>query len=154
MATSKGPKVVEFNCRFGDPETQVVLPILEEDLLELILASLEGRLGKIKVNRPRQWAAVVVLASKGYPAAYETGLPIEGLETVETVPGAHAIHAGTKRLQGKLVTAGGRVLGMVGQGTSLEEAIKIAYAGAAKAAFPGMQFRRDIGKKGLARLIP
>jgi phosphoribosylamine--glycine ligase len=154
MITREGPKVVEFNCRFGDPETQAVLPILEEDLLELILASLEGRLGDLRVRPAREWAAVVVLASKGYPGPYETGIPIEGLDSVAEVPKAHAIHAGTKRLQGRLATGGGRVLGMVGQGGTLEEAIRAAYAGAAKVDFPGMQFRKDIGEKGLARLIP
>jgi phosphoribosylamine--glycine ligase len=152
MMTSQGPKVVEFNCRFGDPETQVVLPILQEDLLDLILASLDGTLKHKTVAPPKEWAAVVVMASKGYPGPYETGIPISGLETVSQVPGAHAIHAGTKRLNGKLVTAGGRVLGMVGQGPTLQEAIRIAYAGTAQAEFPGARFRGDIGKKGLARL--
>jgi phosphoribosylamine--glycine ligase len=108
----------------------------------------------MRVLPPREWAAIVVLASKGYPGPYETGIPIEGVEAVEAVPGAHAIHAGTKRLQGRLATAGGRVLGLVGQGASLQAAIQAAYAGCEKVSFPGMQFRRDIGKKGLARLIP
>lgn len=153
MITREGPKVVEFNCRLGDPETQAVLPILEEDLLELILASLEGRLAGMSLAPTREWCAVVVLASKGYPGPYETGIPIEGVEAVAEVPGAHAIHAGTKRLQGRLATGGGRVLGLVGQGASLREAIEAAYAGAAKVSFPGMQFRKDIGEKGLARLI-
>jgi phosphoribosylamine---glycine ligase len=153
MMTAKGPKVVEFNCRFGDPETQVVLPILQEDLLELILASLEGRLDKMKVAPPKEWAAVVVMASKGYPGPYETGIPITGLEQVNGLPHSHAIHAGTKRLQGKLVTAGGRVLGLVGQGRTLQDAIEAAYAGVSKVEFPGAQFRTDIAKKGLARLV-
>ncbi|MDB5048359.1 MAG: purD [Fibrobacteres bacterium] len=154
MITSKGPKVVEYNCRFGDPETQVVLPILQEDLLELILASLEGRLDRLKVSPPKEWAAVVVMASKGYPGPYETGIPISGLEQVQSLSNSHAIHAGTKRMQGKLATAGGRVLGMVGQGPTLQDAIEAAYEGAAKVGFPGAQFRNDIGKKGLARLVP
>jgi phosphoribosylamine--glycine ligase len=152
MVTPRGPKVVEFNCRFGDPETQVVLPILQEDLLDLILASLDGTLASRTVAPPKEWAAVVVMASKGYPGPYETGIPISGLEQVAEVPGAHAIHAGTKRLNGKLVTAGGRVLGMVGQGPSLQDAIRTAYAGAAKVEFAGARLRSDIGKKGLARL--
>jgi phosphoribosylamine--glycine ligase len=154
MITPKGPKVVEYNCRLGDPETQVVLPILEEDLLELILASLEGGLGRMKVSPPKEWAAVVVMASKGYPGPYETGIPITGLEQVVSLPRSEAIHAGTKRMQGKLVTAGGRVLGMVGRGPTLQNAIEAAYAGVAKVEFPGAQFRSDIGKKGLARLVP
>jgi phosphoribosylamine--glycine ligase len=153
MITPKGPKVVEYNCRLGDPETQVVLPILQEDLLELIQASIEGGLGKLKVSPPKEWAAVVVMASKGYPGPYETGIPITGLEQVESLPRSEAIHAGTKRMQGKLVTAGGRVLGMVGHGPTLQNAIDAAYAGVAKVEFAGAQFRSDIGKKGLARLI-
>jgi phosphoribosylamine--glycine ligase len=154
MITRQGPKVVEFNCRLGDPETQVVLPILQEDLLDLILASLDGTLGQMRVAAPKEWAAVVVMASKGYPGPYETGIPISGLEQVPSLPNAHAIHAGTKRLQGRLVTAGGRVLGMVGQGESLQEAIKAAYAGVAKVEFAGAQYRGDIAKKGMARLVP
>ena len=153
MVTAQGPKVVEFNCRLGDPETQIVLPILEEDLLELILASLDGRLDQIKVQPPKEWAAVVVLAAKGYPGSYETGLPITGLEKLNDLKKTHAIHAGTKHLQGKLVTAGGRILGMVGQGQTLEAAIQSAYAGASRVEIPGGQFRKDIGKKGLARLV-
>jgi phosphoribosylamine--glycine ligase len=154
MITRQGPKVVEFNCRLGDPETQVVLPILQEDLLDLVLASLDGTLGTMRVAPPREWAAVIVVASKGYPGPYETGIPMEGLEAVAEVPGAHAIHAGTKRLNGRLVTAGGRVLGMVGQGPTLKDAIATAYAGTAKVGFAGAQYRSDIGKKGLARLVP
>ena len=154
MITRQGPKVVEFNCRFGDPETQVVLPILREDLLELILASLDGTLNRLTVAPPEEWSAVVVMASKGYPGPYETGILIEGLDSVAGVPGAHAIHAGTKRLNGRLVTAGGRVLGMVGQGPTLQEAIRLAYAGAARVDFAGARFREDIGKKGLARVRP
>lgn len=153
MITAQGPKVVEYNCRFGDPETQVVLPILREDLLDLILASVEGGLAGMIVAPPAESAAVVVMASKGYPGPYETGLAIEGLERVQEASGAHAIHAGTKRLNGRLVTAGGRVLGMVGQGPSLEEAIRTAYAAVSQASFPGAQYRTDIGKKGLARLV-
>ncbi|MDB5105321.1 MAG: purD [Fibrobacteres bacterium] len=153
MITAKGPKVVEFNCRLGDPETQVVLPILQEDFLELILASLDGRLGDMKVAPPKEWGAVVVMASKGYPGPYETGIPITGLESVQSLTHSHAIHAGTKRMQGKLVTAGGRVLGMVGQGATLPDAIQAAYAGVEMVTFPGAQFRTDIAKKGLARLV-
>jgi phosphoribosylamine--glycine ligase len=94
------------------------------------------------------------MASKGYPGPYETGIPISGLEHVESVPHCHAIHAGTKHMQGKLATAGGRVLGMVGQGHTLQDAIQAAYAGVSRVEFPGAQFRTDIAKKGLARLVP
>lgn len=153
MVTAKGPKVIEYNCRLGDPETQVVLPLLQEDFLELILASLEGRLSSMAVSAPKDWAAVVVMASKGYPGPYETGIPISGLEAVPPLPHSHVIHAGTKRMQGKLVTAGGRVLGLVGQGQTLQDAIMAAYAGVSVVDFPGAQFRSDIAKKGLARLV-
>ncbi len=154
MVTAQGPKVVEFNCRLGDPETQVILPILEEDFLELILASLDGRLGSLEVHAPKSWAAVVVLAAEGYPGAYSTGRPVLGLQGLNGLPHTQAIHAGTKYLEGKLVTAGGRILGLVGQGTTLEAAIGAAYAGIPHIEIPGMQFRKDIGKKGLARLVP
>ncbi len=153
MVTAKGPKVVEFNCRLGDPETQVILPILQEDFLELILAAMDRRLDQITVTPPKDWATVVVMASKGYPGSYETGIPIFGLENLKALPQSHVVHAGTKHLQDRLVTAGGRVLGLVGQGATLDTAIASAYAGAAKVEFAGAQFRKDIGKKGLARLV-
>lgn len=152
MVTPAGPKVVEFNCRLGDPETQVVLPILEEDLLELILASLEGKLNTIKVQPPRKWAAVVVMAAEGYPGAYTKNIPIEGLEKLSGLPHTHLVHAGTQKLAGQIVTTGGRVLGLVGQGPNLKSAIDSAYDGVKKIQFQGAQFRNDIGKKGLARL--
>lgn len=152
MVTTQGPKVVEFNCRLGDPETQVVLPVMKEDFLDLILASLDGSLDKWSLEEPRGWAAVVVLASKGYPGSYETGAPIAGLETCTELAHTHAIHAGTKYLNGQLVTAGGRILGLVGEGANLTDAIAAAYSGVAKVKIPGVQFRKDIGKKGLAIL--
>ena len=152
MVTQAGPKVVEFNCRLGDPETQVVLPILEEDLLELILASLEGKLNTIQVEPPKQWAAVVVMAAEGYPGAYSKNVPIEGLEKLSALPHTHLVHAGTQKLAGQIVSSGGRVLGLVGQGPNLKSAIDSAYVGVEKIQFKGAQFRSDIGKKGLARL--
>jgi phosphoribosylamine--glycine ligase len=153
MVTSQGPKVVEFNCRLGDPETQVVLPILDVDFLDLILASLEGRLAGFKVDAPKAWAAVVVLAAEGYPGTYTTGQPVLGMEGLTGLPHTQAVHAGTKYQDSKLVTAGGRILGLVGQGNTLESAIGAAYAGVSHVKIPGMQFRKDIGKKGLARLV-
>lgn len=150
MVTKSGPKVVEFNCRLGDPETQVVLPILEEDFLELALASVQSKLKGIQVKPTQNWAAVVVMAAEGYPGAYTKNSPISGLELCNDLPSTHVIQAGTKVLDGKIVSSGGRVLGVVGRGASLKAAIKSAYAGIERIHFSGAQFRKDIGKKGLA----
>lgn len=152
MVTPAGPKVVEFNCRLGDPETQVVLPILEEDFLELTLASVQRKLKDIRVRPPKNWAAVVVMAAEGYPGTYTKNNPISGLELVRDLPGTHVIQAGTKTVDGQTLSSGGRVLGLVGQGSTLKAAIESAYAGIEKIHFSGAQFRNDIGKKGLARL--
>ncbi len=151
MVTAQGPKVVEFNCRLGDPETQAVLPVYEGDLLELLLASVENRLAEASApEEPQRSAAVGVLASGGYPDAYRKGCPIQGLSEAESVPGAQVIHAGTQSKEGVLATAGGRVLGIVGEGKSLAEALHAAYEGVDRVHFEGMQYRRDIGQKGLA----
>ena len=157
MVTVNGPKVVEYNCRLGDPETQVVLPVMENDLLDLILASLPGSKSSlpknsIQKNPAHKFAAVVVIASEGYPGAYFSGIPIHGLELLEKAPLCHAIHAGTKNVGNQLVTAGGRVLGMVGEGPDLKSAIDAAYSGIPHLKIAGMQFRKDIGKKGLAAM--
>ncbi|MCH7976875.1 MAG: phosphoribosylamine--glycine ligase, partial [Bacteroidetes bacterium] len=152
MITAEGPKVVEFNCRFGDPETQVVLPLLESDLLELFEALVEGRIGEADVRIRDGAAACVVLASAGYPGSYEKGKEITGLEAASE----HAIvfHAGTKHEDGRILTNGGRVLGVTGLGADLQEALDNAYAGVAAIRFDGKTLRRDIGQKGLARLHP
>jgi len=155
MITAEGPKVVEFNCRLGDPETQAVLPVYEGDLLETLLASVEERLGQwgeISPSPSRNCAAVVVLASGGYPDAYSTGFPVQGLPESEALPGVQVIQAGTKIKDGVLVTAGGRVLGVVGKAESLSEALHAAYEGVSRIHFEGMQYRRDIGLKGLKRM--
>jgi phosphoribosylamine--glycine ligase len=149
MVTSQGPKVVEFNCRFGDPETQVVLPVYEGDLLEVLLASVEHRLAKFSALPLKRSAAVVVLASGGYPDAYQNGFPIQGLIESEMLPGVHVIQAGVQSKNGVLVTAGGRVLGVVGEGISLAAALQAAYAGVEPIHFQGMHYRHDIGQKGL-----
>lgn len=150
MITGKGPRVVEFNCRFGDPETQVVLPLLETDLVEILMAATEGNLASINVRLSSDFAACVVMASGGYPGAYEKGKQILGIEQLFD-PKTVVFHAGTASKDGKLVTAGGRVLGVTATGTSLESAIESAYAGVGSIRFEGQYFRRDIGRRGLLR---
>lgn len=144
MLTPDGVKVLEFNCRFGDPETQVILPLLVSDLAEVMNACIDGTLSE---NMP-QWSAeacaTVVLASPGYPGSYPKGLPIAGL--VETGDNVIAFHAGTAHQGKDVVTAGGRVLSVSGRGASLNEALKCAYAGVEKIHFDGMHYRRDIGR--------
>ncbi|MCB9767033.1 MAG: phosphoribosylamine--glycine ligase [Candidatus Omnitrophica bacterium] len=152
MITDEGPKVVEFNCRMGDPETQAVLPVLESDLCELLLLASEGRLDEhpgLEVS-PNP-AVCVVLASGGYPGSYEKGKEIHGLESLHGAPDTTAFHAGTKEQEGKIVTAGGRVLGITGRGETVAAAIEGAYKGVSKISFEGMFFRKDIGKKALDR---
>ena len=147
MLTSSGPKVLEFNSRFGDPETQVIVPLLESDLLEVMLACVEGRLTEIKHQiRWRDTAAVcVVLASKGYPGSYEKGVPIYSLDMLPE--DIIAFHAGTKSLNGHTVTNGGRVLGITSQAATIDQARTQAYGGIKKIRFEGMQYRQDIGLK-------
>jgi len=141
MVTPDGPKVLEFNCRFGDPETQVLLPRLESDLLDILEAAADNRVASvIPAWRDDQAAACVVLASGGYPAKYETGKPITGL------PRPDAFHAGTRRDEnGRLVTSGGRVLGVFALGEDLAQARAAAYAAVDEISFAGMYCRRDIG---------
>jgi phosphoribosylamine---glycine ligase len=149
MLTADGPKVVEFNVRFGDPEAQVVLPMLDEDLSWLLASAATGALP----SRPARFRAEphvgVVLASGGYPESSESGKVITGIEAASKVPGALVFHAGTSRRDGQLVTSGGRVLTVVGRGSTHREAIDVAYRAAAHIAFDGMQSRRDIGQKAL-----
>jgi phosphoribosylamine--glycine ligase len=145
MLTREGPKVIEFNVRLGDPEAQVILPLIDEPLLPLLRQAAEGRLAP----RPSRWqpgALVgVVLASRGYPESAETGQPISGVAAAERVPNVTVYHAGTADRSGTLVTAGGRVLTVVGRGRDLEAAALVAYEGVRHIEFDGMQFRRDIG---------
>lgn len=151
MVTPTGPKVVEYNCRLGDPEAQVVLPIYEGDFLELLINAERGMIGSYKgVTATNGSAAIVVMASAGYPGNYPTGKVVEGIAEAEAT-GAKVLHAGTKMDGEKLVTAGGRVFGVVGVGGSLQKALDIAYAGVAKVKYEGAFYRKDIGKKGLAR---
>jgi phosphoribosylamine---glycine ligase len=152
MLTADGPKVIEFNVRFGDPEAQVVLPMLDEDLSWLLAAAATGALPTRPARFRDEPHVGVVLASRGYPESAESGQPISGLDAANAVAGATVFHAGTARRDGRIVTAGGRVLTVVGRGHSHREAIDIAYRAAAHITFDGMQLRRDIGRKALAAL--
>jgi len=150
MVTDEGPKVVEFNCRLGDPEAQVVLPLVASDPVELFQRLAAG-LNGYQVAHANGVAVCVVLASGGYPIAYETGVPITGVRAAEALDGVSVIHAGTRRTgDGTLVTDGGRVLNVVATGPDLETALARAYDGADCIDFEGMTLRRDIGQKGLA----
>lgn len=149
MITEDGPKVVEYNCRFGDPECQVIVPALESDLLEIIIACTEGRLSKTEIIFDESYRCCVVLASGGYPESYEKGKEISGLENVKD---ALVFHAGTKRENGKVLTNGGRVLNVVAKGNTLKEAIGNAYSEISKIHFDKAYFRRDIGAKGLKHI--
>ncbi|RME11504.1 MAG: phosphoribosylamine--glycine ligase, partial [Ardenticatenia bacterium] len=147
MLTQDGPKVLEFNCRFGDPETQAILLLLESDLLDVFEACLAGRLDETDVRWRDGAAATIVLASPGYPGAYPKGLPIEGVERAAAHENVVVFHAGTARDEaGRLVTAGGRVLNVSAYDADLERALRRAYAAVEEIAFEGMQYRRDIGK--------
>lgn len=153
MITAEGPKVVEYNCRFGDPETQVVLPLLKTDLLDLMLRYSTGGGKGLTVEQHPGAAACVVMASGGYPGSYPKGKEITGLEKAEEVGEVIVFHAGTRfGDSGQIETAGGRVLGITATGDELSDALNLAYQAIGKISFEGMQFRRDIGKKGLARL--
>jgi phosphoribosylamine--glycine ligase len=149
MLTPDGPKVIEFNVRLGDPEAQVILPLVDEPLLPILLAAASGALSHSSVRVGRDRLTAVVVASRGYPESSESGQPIEGIEQAEMIPGVTVYHAGTAMRDGRIVTAGGRVLTVVGRGTRFDEAIARAYAGATRIHFDGMQYRRDIGRKAL-----
>ncbi|OGJ89641.1 MAG: phosphoribosylamine--glycine ligase [Candidatus Raymondbacteria bacterium RifOxyA12_full_50_37] len=148
MLTPQGPKVIEFNCRFGDPETEVVLPLFNGDLCEAMLASINSTVDKISLPMFQGTAVTVVLASGGYPDAYEKGKVITGLAEAEKA-GAIIFHAGTKKQGPDIVTAGGRVLNVVATGPTLNAAITTAYAAAANISFQRKMMRSDIGKKGI-----
>ena len=145
MITPNGPKVIEYNCRFGDPETQVVLPLLESDLLEIMEAVADERLADVEVRFKKENACCVILASDGYPQKYATGFPI----TVEDGMDAQLFIAGAKRSDGQLLTAGGRVLGVTATAPDLKEAIDRAYANVQKVHFDNAYCRRDIGQRAL-----
>ena len=145
MLTPNGPRVLEFNARFGDPETEAILPLLESDLLEILLACVDGRLADISVRWGGGAAVTVVMASDGYPNDYTIGLPIAGIAAAEAL-GCRVYQAGTKLKDDRLLTDGGRVLAVTAQGHTLAQAARLAYAGVAEIQFIGAYHRRDIGQ--------
>ncbi|HOQ37658.1 MAG TPA: phosphoribosylamine--glycine ligase [Acetivibrio sp.] len=147
ILTEDGPKVLEYNARFGDPETQVVLPRLQTDILEIFNAVIDERLDEIETEWDNNACVCVIMASGGYPEKYNTGYEITGIEEAERDINTVVFHAGTKRENGKYYTAGGRVLGVTSLESNLEAAIKKAYEGVSKISFEGMHYRKDIGKK-------
>ena len=146
VLTDEGPKVLEFNCRFGDPETQVVMPLMETDLVDVIEAVIENKLDGVDVKWYNRKALCVVAASGGYPGEYQNGLPIEGLDDAAD-EGAIVFHAGTSNRDGCVATSGGRVLGITATGENYREAVDLAYRAVGKIRFRGMQFRNDIGAR-------
>jgi len=148
MLTPEGVKTVEFNARMGDPETQVVLPRLQTDLLDIVLAAMDGTLDGIEISWSDEAAVCVIAASEGYPGTYPKGRAISGLEEAKAA-GALVFHAGTALQDGETVTSGGRVLGIVGRGRDIAEARSRAYEAAAAVSFEGMQLRSDIAMKAL-----
>jgi phosphoribosylamine--glycine ligase len=151
ILTATGPQVIEFNVRLGDPEAQVILPLIDEPLLPLLASAATGTLRQSAVRMAADRLAGVVIASRGYPESVESGQPIAGIERAESMPGVQVYHAGTSNRDGRLVTSGGRVLTIVGQGRDFAEAIRRAYAGVQQISFNGMQYRRDIGKRMLSQ---
>jgi phosphoribosylamine--glycine ligase len=149
MKTKDGLKILEFNCRFGDPETQVILPRLNTDILEVMNAVIDKKLSSIRMDWSAQHCVSVVLASGGYPGSYEKGKEITGLDRINS--GVHVIQAGTKKEDGKILTNGGRVLNIVALGPTLKNAVDKAYSNIPRINFEGMYFRRDIAKKELDR---
>jgi phosphoribosylamine---glycine ligase len=152
MLTASGPKVIEFNARLGDPEAQVILPLIDEPLAPLLAAAAAGALRQSSVKLGGGCLTGVVIASRGYPESSDSGHVITGIEDAEAIPGVVVYHAGTALGDGRLVTAGGRVLTVVGRGGDYTESIARAYAGVLQIAFDGMQYRRDIGRKALVHL--
>ncbi|HJD35686.1 MAG TPA: phosphoribosylamine--glycine ligase [Candidatus Blautia ornithocaccae] len=146
MLTEKGPKVLEYNARFGDPEAQVVIPRMKNDMVEVCQACIDGTLDQIELEFEDNAAVCVVLASDGYPVSYEKGFPIEGLENFEGKEGYYVFHAGTALKDGKIVTNGGRVLGVTAKGADLKEARKNAYEATEWIQFENKYMRHDIGK--------
>ena len=147
MYTKKGMKVIEYNARFGDPETQVILPRLKTDLLEIMLACTNGTLDKLNIEWYDNAVVCVILASGGYPVSYDKGYEITGLEKISKKENIIVFHSGTAEKNGKIVTSGGRVLGITGIGDTIDEAIKTAYEGVEVINFNKKHFRTDIGKK-------
>lgn len=147
MLTKRGPYVLEYNCRFGDPETQVLLPLLKSDLLDIVIGCASGHLKENLVQWHDSFACTVVCAAPGYPSSYPKGLTIHGLPEANTLPGVTVYHAGTSKTDDKVVTNGGRVLAVTGTGSSLKDAVAKAYSGVKSICFDGIHFRKDIAKR-------
>lgn len=149
MLTPAGPKVLEFNARFGDPETQVILPRLQNDLVDVMLACAEQRLDEVELSWRDDWAVSVVLTSAGYPGSYEKGKVITGIEDAEALDGVTVYHAGTREQDGQILTNGGRVIDVTALGATFEDARNLAYAACEKIDFEGKTLRHDIGLRAL-----
>lgn len=152
MITKDGPKVIEFNCRFGDPETQVVLPRLKNDIIDVFEACIDGKLDQVKLEWRPEAAVCVVLAADGYPGTYKKGDVISGLGAAKELPDTHVFHAGTAKEKDQIVTAGGRVLGVTALGSDIRTAIKNSYKATEAISFSGLHKRKDIGQKALKHL--
>jgi len=151
MITPSGPRVLEFNCRFGDPETQPLMMRLKSDLLEVLLAVAEGRLAKVKLRWDSRPALSVVAASGGYPGDHKKGMPISGIEDADSMADVKVFHAGTKLVDGKVVTDGGRVLAVTALGKTIQEAQRRAYQAMEHIKFEGMHYRKDIGYQAVGK---
>ncbi|MEG0615475.1 MAG: phosphoribosylamine--glycine ligase, partial [Oscillospiraceae bacterium] len=149
MLTRTGAKVIEYNCRFGDPEAQVILPLLDTDLVDIFDAVFDGTLDKMEIKWKRKSCACVIIASGGYPQKYETGIEINGLNEKGQLENAFVYHSGTKHQSDKFLTAGGRVLGVTATGLTLKLALSRAYLAVRKIKFTDEHYRKDIGKKAL-----
>lgn len=149
MLTSNGPRVLEFNCRFGDPETQPLMMRLKSDIADIMMAVVEGRLDKVSLDWDPRPAVGVVAASGGYPGKYQTGVPITGIEAAEALPDVKVFHSGTRREGGKLMTAGGRVLTVTALGKDVADAQRRAYEAMKLIHFDGMHYRRDIAHQAI-----
>ena len=152
MVTKDGPKVIEYNCRFGDPETQVVLPLLKTDLVDIMEAINDGKLSELNIEFYDKSAACVVIASGGYPKKYSTGYEISGLDKNGQIDGSYVYHAGTKLSDGKIVTSGGRVLGVTTVSDTLSDALEGSYSAVKIINFTDMHYRKDIGSKALKKV--
>ncbi len=151
MMTAKGPQVLEYNARFGDPETQAILVRLESDLVDALEACIDGHLSETEMRWSAGASACVVASSSGYPGSYQTGLPISGLGNAARTPGVEVFHSGTAKVGNQVVTGGGRVLGVTATGDSLEQALSRVYQALAQIHFDGIYYRRDIGHRALKR---
>ncbi|MBI4639292.1 MAG: phosphoribosylamine--glycine ligase, partial [Candidatus Tectomicrobia bacterium] len=152
MIVNGNPKVIEYNARLGDPEAQPILARMESDLLPILEAVVEGNLAGMTIQWKEEAAVCVVMASKGYPGAYEVGKEISGLDQAATLDNVIVFHAGTARKEEKIVTAGGRVLGVTGLGSTISQAIESTYEAVRKISFEGAYYRTDIGRKALINI--